>query len=900
MPALHAKIKRGNVEYPVWLSAGEKIHGFRFVSPYLIITKECKHLLMRMLVTNPNIRATMQEVMSHPWMIRNFAGPPAIHLVPREPLRADELERDVIRGMTGFEFGTEDHIENRLTDILLSEQYRRAVDMWERKRDAQRNGKPWVYPEPYNTSDIITGSTSGDSLSRADTDLSAVTTAKKSSRRFSGLDFYRKKFFAPSPPPQPKALSSSDPTQQPVFENKGPLDPTRGFHPLISIYYLVREKLERERVYGPGHFAGSELSLTDAEMPPSYPSASATSSALPTPPAPAAASFPSKSPSGGKPDYNMALPRLPAPETSHYSDMSYESPQASPAPAQTSFAQPRAKTDVIGTILPRHPVADDKETLDLPTDLPSAALPRAPPASTHRRSQSVTQRPSMIRAWGAGLGFGGLPTQEEIPRTAGPEVQGFADRTQRMALKTEQQKHHSSSAEDAGPSGANVEPRPRTPESPPGPGLVRRFNSILGRDDKKNKRASIIVPSTSASPRSSLNPASVPEQDKETEKGRIASTKAAPIDIPHVRINEPDGSVRALKAGSYHSQPIGGGMHRRAATVTDPTYSPGKSGAGSHRRRGSIGSVSRVLSGRSLKDRKASGPADLRPSTASGPGGIPMPSGQSMPVTSGEVEKAAAVGPQGSVNGAGEHDEAEPVPSDGSTNGVAAMEVKSVYLKGLFSVATTSTKSPTVLGAVIKKVLDRMQVQYREIKGGFECIHIPSIDLSSVHNGETATSDLTVQTNTTRTRTIARKVSRLSFGRKGKDKDLPERPESVATALGERVPSPSKLNDAGNVSDGASTNGQTVPLASARSTNSFDSQKLLAEIPTSPVITPLLPNAKSLPPVPRDYGSAPMPGNDPMSPKHVGQTNDDVFESTAKNLLCVRFEISIVKVRPPP
>jgi len=188
-----------------------------------------------------------------------------------------------------------------------------------------------------------------------------------------------------------------------------------------------------------------------------------------------------------------------------------------------------------------------------------------------------------------------------------------------------------------------------------------------------------------------------------------------------------------------------------------------------------------------------------------------------------------------------------------------------------------------------------MQVQYREIKGGFECIHIPSIDLSSVQNGETATSDLTVQTHTTRTRTIVRKVSRLSFGRKGKDKDLPERPESIATALGERVPSPSKLNDAGNVSDGASTNGQTVPLSSARSTNSFDSQKLLAEVPTSPV-TPLSPNTKILPAVPRDYGAAPMTGNDPTSPRHVGQTNEDVFESTSKNHFCVRFEISIVKV----
>ncbi|KAF8329805.1 uncharacterized protein EI90DRAFT_2996982 [Cantharellus anzutake] len=882
MPALHAKIKRGNVEYPVWLSA------------------ECKHLLMRMLVTNPNARATMQEVMSHPWMVRNFSGSPAVHMVQREPLRADELERDVIRGMTGFEFGTEDDIENRLTDILLSEQYRRAVDLWERKRDAQRSGKPWVYPESFSVSGTIAGSASGDSLTRADTDLSSATT-KKSNKRFSGLEFYRKKFFSPSSPPaQPKGVSSSDSAQQPVFENKEPLDPTRGFHPLISIYYLVREKLERERVYGQGHFAGSGISLSDAEAIPSYASASAPST-LPTPPVTALSGLSTKLPLGGKPDYNMALPRLPAPETSHYSGMSYESPQSSPAPAQIAFAQPRAKTDAVGTsVSPHHPAPRDKENTDLPTALPSATLPRAPPASTHRRSQSLSQRPSMLRAWGAGLGFGGLPTQEEVPRTAGPEVQGFADRAQRKALKEEQQNSFSSSAEnpvlpsspriEKKPScetrslGANTEPRPSTPESTASAGatLVRRFGSILGRDDKRNKRTSIIIPTSS--PRSSFNQATSPEP----KKGDVSPLKTVAMDIPHVKINEPDGIIRVPKAGTSQSQPASVGMHRRAATALDPTYSPSKSGVGGHHRRGSIGSVTRVLGGRSAKDRKVSGPADSRPHTASA---RPTASGGNTQIISGD--KPSDTVTRVPVNGVGEHAEA-PILLDGSTNSEATMEVKSVYLKGLFSVATTSTKPPTVLRGDIKRVLDRMQIQHREIKSGFECIHLPSIDLSSIQNGEAATSDLTVQTQATRPRTIARKVSRLSFGRKGKEKELPERPESVVTALEERAPSSSKLNEAGNVSDGASTNGQGAPLSSTRSTNSLDSQKLIAETFASPPTpSPHSQNSKSLPPVPRDHNATPTPSSNPAAPK---QFNEVTFESTAKNVLCVRFEISIVKV----
>ena len=56
------------------------------------------------------------------------------HLLRREPLRADDLDRHVIRSMTGFEFGTEDEIEQRLVAILESEGYRRAVQVGDNAR----------------------------------------------------------------------------------------------------------------------------------------------------------------------------------------------------------------------------------------------------------------------------------------------------------------------------------------------------------------------------------------------------------------------------------------------------------------------------------------------------------------------------------------------------------------------------------------------------------------------------------------------------------------------------------------------------------------------------------------------------------------------------------------------
>ncbi|KAF9646806.1 Pkinase-domain-containing protein [Thelephora ganbajun] len=235
MPALHAKIKRGSVGYPVWLNPG------------------CKHLLSRMLVTDPSTRATLTEVLNHPWMTQGFPGPPDPHLVRREPLRFNEVDSNVIYRMTGFEFGTEEEVEKKLVEVLRSDIYHRAVQHWERKRcinksrDDVTNEKHWD-----SSSSISLGYKS------AETDLTASPSRK--SKCFSGLDFYCRKLFSPAPS-SPATLALHLPSKLPSNLSRGdacePTDPTYGFHPLISIYFLVREKMERERVEGPGHFANS-------------------------------------------------------------------------------------------------------------------------------------------------------------------------------------------------------------------------------------------------------------------------------------------------------------------------------------------------------------------------------------------------------------------------------------------------------------------------------------------------------------------------------------------------------------------------------------------------------------------------------------------------------------------
>ncbi|KAF9081091.1 serine/threonine-protein kinase KIN2 [Mortierella sp. AD031] len=111
MPALHAKIKRGFVEYPAWLS------------------NDCRHLLSKMLVTVPSQRATMAEVLAHPWMNKSYDLPQPSYCPQRSPL-TEPLDLNVIRGMTGFEFGSEQEIEQRLLSIIRSESYQLAARNW--------------------------------------------------------------------------------------------------------------------------------------------------------------------------------------------------------------------------------------------------------------------------------------------------------------------------------------------------------------------------------------------------------------------------------------------------------------------------------------------------------------------------------------------------------------------------------------------------------------------------------------------------------------------------------------------------------------------------------------------------------------------------------------------------
>ena len=252
-----------------------------------------------MLVTNPAHRITLPEVLAHPWMTKGFEGPPSSHLPHREPIRPGQLESDVIKGMTGFEFGSVEDIETKLNEVLSSASYLTALRAYDLRR-----GVGFANPAEHAalTRAMPVGSASTASSSRPLSPTMnghADKLGRSPSKRFSGFDFYRRKIGAAlggGPGTSNGAKSADEPTSPTAESPDGltlrngqradSLDPTRGFHPLLSIYYLVREKIERERIYGAGVFASSTLSVNGPPLPPAPAAAYQATGAAPlvTPP----------------------------------------------------------------------------------------------------------------------------------------------------------------------------------------------------------------------------------------------------------------------------------------------------------------------------------------------------------------------------------------------------------------------------------------------------------------------------------------------------------------------------------------------------------------------------------------------------------------------------------------
>jgi hypothetical protein len=189
-----------------------------------------------------------------------------------------------------------------------------------------------------------------------------------------------------------------------------------------------------------------------------------------------------------------------------------------------------------------------------------------------------------------------------------------------------------------------------------------------------------------------------------------------------------------------------------------------------------------------------------------------------------------------------------------------------------------------------------MRVHFRETKTGFECIHLPSIDLTTLTEAQT----LRYRQGTTR-RTIGRKSSKLNF--KGKEKESSEDKEREPEREPERE-----------------VHGRPSATASSGSSSFFNThlgipERLSAEGREAQESDPSLPQddgqgprprsstkAKYLPPIPRDFATLSPPHQNSTAkdsippPASMETTFNDAFNASFQNGLAVRFEINIVKV----
>lgn len=198
-----------------------------------------------------------------------------------------------------------------------------------------------------------------------------------------------------------------------------------------------------------------------------------------------------------------------------------------------------------------------------------------------------------------------------------------------------------------------------------------------------------------------------------------------------------------------------------------------------------------------------------------------------------------------------------------------------------------------------------MQVSYREIQGGFECIHMPSIELSSVHDEKLSTARRHDNHNHTHfdapgtiRRGVTKKTSKLSFGRRHKDSDKSvEKDQPAPNPPGPHLTATASSGSSSffNVSSNAHTirpDAPSSPIAGGddKASHSVNNGNDNMQLP-SPA------KAKTLPPIPRDFGRATTPLSAAQA-QHipVGEVDGSLFESMTANVLCVRFEINIVKV----
>ena len=556
-----------------------------------------------MLVTDPKQRVPLTEVMAHPWMTKGFNAPPESYLPHREALQLP-LDPSVVEKMTGFDFGSAEYITRELTRVLDSEEYQQAVR-----------------------------------LSNRDNPTSTLAAEKKRGV----FDFYKRRNSTTSRDTLPNI--SAEAVQLGA-------DPINAFSPLVSIYYLVREKQERERIESnPG--------------------------ALSMPMSP-----------GEKP---LRMPDLSPPEAAYTNSSAYEMPGETTTGGRS---RPRARTHG------EDDISDSMKRVHVSTPggqaSPSIVTTPAPPQSGKKESMAG----GLLRRLSTRKGKDYSRGETQTPPSLQLQPPTDAAAPPRKSFSVRKPRHYKDGSLSPMIHSAGSQPHQTQLLTPPlsGGGAVSRAgHKLLGRstsvnsaDWRRRKRSDRDVSDSGAASPSLADPPLTSGSDRSSIGG------------PRVRINEPPPpepkSAPPPRSSTTRTKSLG---HARRESV--------------HQRRA-----------RRVEGRQSNVPEET------------------------DQELAAE-------------------ETDG---GEGQGETKPVFLKGLFSVSTTSSRPLPVIRADIIRVLKQLGVSYTEIRGGFSCRHAPSIDLNKVTEPSPSSPERQAFTSPTHRR-------RISFGGfKSHDKERDEFRES--------------------------------------------------------------------------------------------------------------------------
>ena len=731
-----------------------------------------------MLVTDPKNRAPLSEIMNHPWMTKGTNGPPDNYLPPREPLQLP-LDEQIIEKMTGFEFGPPEWIRNQLENIINSDDYQRAIRQYNKRHQTH----------------------STDSANK----------------RTSVFDFYQRR----------RSNLSKDGLANPSTETiPSGEDPVNAFHPLLSIYYLVREKQDREKQESnPG---ASSIPLGPGEKPLAIPD-------LPGPPQAAytnshATERPGEAPTGGR-----ARPRA---RTQGEDEIQADKPHTAPKPAEPS-SQPTPPT--INEPPSRSPAPERKST--------TASILRR---FSTRRNRDHEQRDSSKGTSPPALAPVSLGEDKEKEKASRPIPISTTG-------TTSQAPRHSFSIR-----------KTRERDTPPS-----SYKPPIS--EPQQTTAPLPTPDYLAPPSSAREPSSNSENEPSTPNrlrkglGRSASVNSSDVRRKwSTRRGANEGGALKGKSGADSEKNSLSDQKRTGSTSPweldkdneakpKRTFSARTKSLGHGRRSG----VQPDRNERRERDHAATPKeGDLLEET--------------------DAELAAEEAEEGGYSSA------EPGTSRGRTvekyasRGAESQEaLKPVYLKGLFSVSTTSSKPLNFIRSDIIRVLRQLGVSYKEIKGGFTCRLAPSIDVSIKDSKDGDNEKTPVGTPQ---QTHRRKIS--FAGLRNNEK---QREDSKHSQDDEKLFSPDPEKTPLTPRTTRSSN-QNTTYTSYNNSEAEDSEHDVAVVEDSGVRKSATLRKRNS----RLSGSSARPGE--PKERMAGETSTHVQSDMGNKNLALKFEILVVKV----